>query len=252
MMTFEAGAGQYMALQYRFSSLMEPYRTVLQAYCRSIARSAWEADDLAQDTWMKAYRMFLREPARAEMSKTYLFRIAQNTWIDRCRQQKRHALVPAGEAPDIPVRAVDPFELREAMETLIANLPARQRVMLMLVDALGFTALETARLVGTTEGAVKAGLHRARAKLKSVRTRTMESWDTARTAPSPLKVDEQVVYAYLEAFQQHNPYALVRLLNEETAQATVPAVIGIQRSKIQGAQAAQPSPLQSCFMVMAA
>jgi len=252
MTTEAAGSGKYTAEQRRFASLMEPLRPSLQAYCRSIAHSSWEADDLAQDTWVKAYRMYLRDPSRTEMSKSYLYRIAHNTWIDRCRRKQRQGNGVSSETLElVSPSSVDPIELRGAMETLIAHLPARQRVVVLLVEALGFTAQETARLLGTTEGAVKAGLHRARTKLKSVRDEAAGSSDEGKLVPERGAVDEHVVYAYLQAFQQHNPFALARLLNEETRQDLLPAVVGMQSGKRRKA-AAQPDPVQSRSPIMAA
>ncbi|OXM82411.1 RNA polymerase sigma factor [Paenibacillus rigui] len=251
--TTEAGSVQHGGDRQRFTSLMEPFRPALLAYCRSIAHSSWEADDLVQDTWLKAYRMFLREPSREDLSKTYLFRIAHNTWIDRCRQKKRHPLAEASSEWDLPMeKPVDGLELRAAMEALVAYLPARQRVLLLLIDTLGFTASETARLIRSTEGAVKAGLHRARAKLKSLRDGVSGHPDDKLLRPSSLKVDEQVVYAYLQAFQQHNPYALVRLLNEEVQRDALPAVIGMKSGKKREAQAVHQLPHPSCLMLRAA
>ncbi|CAG7630465.1 RNA polymerase sigma factor [Paenibacillus allorhizosphaerae] len=219
------GSASHAEDQSRFTALIEPYRAALQAYCRSIAHSSWEADDLVQDTWLKAYKMFLRQPARSDMSKTYLFRIAHNTWIDRCRK-RRHAADSLGDEQNrLPEETVDPVELRNAMETLVASLPARQRVLLLLVDTFGYTASEAAQLIRSTEGAVKAVLHRARAKLKSLSSVPAESPGEQATTDGRI-VDEHIVYAYLQAFRQHNPHALVRLLNEETQTDCVSVVTG--------------------------
>ncbi|MCZ8514214.1 RNA polymerase sigma factor [Paenibacillus filicis] len=215
----------------RFAALIEPYRSALETYCRFLARSPWEADDLAQDTWLKAYGMFLRDPSREDMSKAYLCRIARNTWIDRCRRKRRAADLISGEAGlcEPAQESEDPFKVRTAIEALVEHLPPRQRVILLLIDTLGFTAAETAMLIRSTEGAVKAGLHRAREKLRTIRGRGAETPDrrlqpTSKDRP---QVDEQVVYAYLQAFRQHNFSALIRLLNDETSPADLlPAVTG--------------------------
>lgn len=223
-----------MTERQRFSSLIEPYRPALQAYCRSISRSSWEADDLVQDTWLKAYKMFLREPSRNGMSKTYLFRIAQNTWIDRCRKRK-YSIDSLSAEQDYPLEGgIDPIDLRNAMEVLVANLPARQRIILLLVDMFGFSASETAKLVLSTEGAVKAGLHRARSKLKLLNETTGQMLDECSETADRHTVDEHIVYAYLQAFNQHNPYALVRLLNEETQSDYVPAIVSSASSNNSG------------------
>jgi RNA polymerase sigma factor (sigma-70 family) len=213
----------------QFSILIEPYRSALQAYCRSIAATTWDADDLVQETWLKAYKMFLRESTRNDMSKTYLFRIAPNTWIDHCRK-KRHAVETLTADNEYPSETSEQVELRSAMGTLITNLPARQIVLLMLIDGFGYTALETAQLLQSTEGAVKAGLHRARAKLRALNgnaDRTTQEYLVSKER----KVDEHIVYTYLQAFQQHNPYALVRLLNDVGRLDIAPVIVGSTSSK---------------------
>jgi RNA polymerase sigma factor (sigma-70 family) len=195
----------------RFLSLFEPKRRVLEGYCRSITGSPWEADDLLQETSLKAYSMFKRNPFQQELPKAYLFRIASNAWIDRCRRSRSTSDIHEaghGLAADAPV---DFFEIKDAVERLVSLLPERQRVLVMLVDVFQFTVSETAVLLGTTEGAVKAGLHRARTKLKANR-------DSGEPDSNEYGgVDEAVVYAYLEAFQNRNPHALVMLLNGEAS-----------------------------------
>lgn len=211
--------------QGRFAARIEPFRPALEAYCRTLTRSTWEADDLVQDTCLKAYSMFLRGQVRDDMSKAYLFRIAYNTWIDHCRKERVPVDALNDEQDSLPDAEADPIELQGAMETLIAELPARQRVLLLLVDIFGFTASEAARMIVSTEGAVKAVLHRARAKLKTL-NREQAGAEAKPGAPAERRVDESLVYAYLKAFRQHNPYALVRLLNEETELDLIPVVAG--------------------------
>lgn len=246
----DSGSAPRAAERHRFTSLIEPYRTALQAYCRSITHSTWEADDLVQDTWLKAYKMFLRKPSRSDMSKTYLFRIAHNTWIDRCRR-RRHTTGPlSDELHSLSEEAVDPVELRSAMETLVTSLPARQRVLVLLVDMFGYSAAEAAELIRSTEGAVKAGLHRARAKLKSLSGGPDRAPEENALPTERRKVDEHIVYAYLQAFRQHNPYALARLLNEEAQTDFVPVVTGSMSADKQARGAARRQPGPQSMMIL--
>jgi RNA polymerase sigma factor (sigma-70 family) len=220
-------------LQERFTALVAPYRSALEWYCRSIAGSSWEADDLVQDTWLKAFAMFKREPYRDDMSKAYLFRIASNTWIDRGRKSRFPIDSYDSKEEFIAPQNTDPAEIKDAIETLVAYLPERQRAIVLLVDVFQFTASEVSQMIGMTEGAVKAGLHRARSKLKSLINKAIDGGTgeagTSATAERR-KVDEKLVYAYLEAFEQQNPAAIAMLHNEAANPDLVRSVQGNRRA----------------------
>ena len=78
-------------VQRRFMNEIEPYRSELWRYCKMLTRSPWDADDLMQETLMKAYAT-LGQLFQPIYPKPYLFRIASNTWIDHCRKSKRFVL----------------------------------------------------------------------------------------------------------------------------------------------------------------
>lgn len=211
-------------LQQRFLVLIEPYRMALEWYCRSITDSPWEAEDLAQETWLKAYSMFKRYPDRNEMSKAYLFRIASNTMIDRSRKS-RLPVQGLAEQETVVATEPDPIEIRNAMEYLIAHLPPRQRAILLLIDVFQFTAAEVADMVHSTEGAVKSCLNRARTKLRELgHEKWSENESLLNPAHSRSNVDEKVVYAYLEAFHQQNAQAMLMLHNDAAPLDLVPIV----------------------------
>ena len=73
---------------HRFLDLYEPLRPELYRYCRHLARSPWDADDLVQDALFRGYSKLgcMSEPP--ENPRAWLFRIASNLWIDRVRAQK--------------------------------------------------------------------------------------------------------------------------------------------------------------------
>ncbi|WP_165921172.1 sigma-70 family RNA polymerase sigma factor [Paenibacillus albiflavus] len=210
------------SLQQAFKSSIEPLQTALQWYCRSVTGSHFDAEDLKQETLLKAYAMFVRNPYKQEISKAYLFRIASNAWIDKCRKDK--LLIDSSHDP-IEVsneQNTDALELLFAMETLISHLPPRQRVILLLIDSLRYTATEVAELLYTSEGAVKAALNRARTKLQQVNETAELSEPVELHAPKI--VDDKIIYAYLAAFQANDPQALIMLLNDGAALDLVPAV----------------------------
>jgi len=159
---YESG-GIRAAFEREISPLLSP----LEKYCRSIARSRWDADDLLQDTLEKAYARF-RQTGGAPMNKAYVCRIASNAWIDRARRA-RESVVPADwpgfERMD---RAEDgrEEEARRAVERVVAALTSKQRTALLLCDALACSLQEAADRLGMTVGSVKSLLHRARASAR--------------------------------------------------------------------------------------
>ncbi|MEX1030458.1 MAG: RNA polymerase sigma factor [Paenibacillaceae bacterium] len=97
--------------------------------------------------------------------KAYLFRIATNTWLNQCR--KRQIDIDSNETVDIAsTNDSDPFIVHEAIAVLARVLPPRQAAVLFLIDVFDFRADEVGEMVGLTDGAVKAILHRARTRMK--------------------------------------------------------------------------------------
>jgi RNA polymerase sigma-70 factor (ECF subfamily) len=226
---------------------MELHQVALQMYCRGLTGSVWEAEDLAQDTWFKVFKHLSQAPDERTLSKTYLYRIARNTWIDHCRKNR---LALDTLADDLELAAdppMDSFELEAVLETLIAELPPRQRIILLLMDVLRYTATETARLLDSTEEAVKAGLHRARRRLGRLQSRlAADSKPTAANTKS-VQVDEQIVKAYLEAFQHKNPYALASLLNDQAGIDLLPVITGSKHKRPQTPQQANWRGSNDCY-----
>ncbi|UFU00126.1 sigma-70 family RNA polymerase sigma factor [Radiobacillus kanasensis] len=193
-------------LKKEFDLLIKPHRPALWRYCEMITGSPWDAEDLVQDTLLKSYSALPRifQPL---IPKSYLFRIATNTWLNQQRKQNRILL---GENTEESHEDLDPFELREAMEKLVAYLSPKQRVVILLFDVFQFRGSEVAEMIGSTEGSVKALLHRARTNLKKLNHKehhtTSESESVFATDP--------VIEAYLDAFNRRDPDAIANLLDE--------------------------------------
>jgi RNA polymerase sigma-70 factor (ECF subfamily) len=199
-------------LKKKFLNVIAPYRSDLWRYCRTLTGSPWDAEDLVQETLMKAFAS-LGQIWQPLMPKSYLFRIATNAWINQRRRNKWMISEYEDE-----MHSADPdsakFEVREAMETLVRHLLPRQAVVILLIDVFDFTARETAEMISASEGAVKATLHRARARLRSL---------SEGGAGAKLPVEEretpnpQLIHAFIEAFNQRDPEALVALLEENAS-----------------------------------
>lgn len=233
-----AGEFYFEKKRVNFLKWFDAYQMALWQYCRSLAGASWEADDLAQETWMKVWRISLEKGSSFSVNKSYLYRIANHLWIDRHRKNKAVAdSYSAG--PSVPVEmqenTVDTESLWMAMETIVNRLPVNQRITLLLIDVFRYTAAETAEMLSTTEGAVKALLHRARTKLRRQQEES-EDDHTSREgkreeSSQGALLNEQVVYAYLKAFREQNTGALLMLMNESIALDQTPPPVVLKRGQ---------------------
>lgn len=196
----------------------------LLRYCLSLTRSGTEADDLAQETWAKAlsYGKFTASPN----PEALLLRIARNTWIDHIRRagSLTRALERSGLAADSAAVEAAQGELTGIeliFQAMLTHLTPLQRTALVLRDVLGYSAAEAAGLLDTTEGAVKAALHRARLALVTVR----EELDTHEGPALPQDADyRSYLRALAQAYEQGQIPVMLELLRQETAKTSASAV----------------------------
>ena len=143
-------------------------QTVLNRYCLSLTQSTWDAEDLAQDTWVKAWgALKVSDPVNPE---ALLLHIAKNTWIDRVRRKSRYYKVLERVKSKESIDSDNsPLEIEIVMQALFKHMSPLQRTVFLMRDVLGYSAIETAEELETTEGAVKAALFRARHAMQSVR-----------------------------------------------------------------------------------
>ncbi|HVM11419.1 MAG TPA: sigma-70 family RNA polymerase sigma factor [Actinomycetota bacterium] len=154
-----------------FEELVERTRRQVYSMARRLMRDAHEAEDVAQEVYLRVYRGLptFRQEASFE---TWLYRIVANTAFTQMRRRGRFGDVapePMGdEAPsrDRPLgeAAMDRDDLTRAL----AKLPAASRAVVVLRDVYGLTMKEIASEMGTSEGAVKVRLHRARTRLREL------------------------------------------------------------------------------------
>ncbi|HXE57649.1 MAG TPA: sigma-70 family RNA polymerase sigma factor [Gemmatimonadales bacterium] len=204
-------------LRAAFEAEVEPLRPALWRYCHRLTGSAWDAEDLVQETMQRALARLadLWQPVN---TKAYLFRVASNAWVDRRRREVRGELVELAE--DQAAVAVDPelrLEAHDAIARLVAVLTPLQRVVFLLCQTLDFTAREVAALLGTSEGAVKAALHRARAALAAAPAAT----PAPRASIRDLARLEPIVRRYVTAFDARDPDAIAALLHEDAVTTIV-------------------------------
>lgn len=207
----------------------EPYRGELVVYCYRMLGSFHEAEDLVQETMLRAWKARDRyDPSRASV-RTWLYRIATNACLTALDGRARRPLpsglgapsddpgAPLTPALDIPW--LQPFPdarfdpsvragLRLALVAATQVLPPRQRAVLVLREVLEFSAAEVAAQLGTTVPAVNSALQRARAALAGV-------GDIGEVTEPDDPEARAVVQRYVRAFEAADVPALVRLLTDE-------------------------------------
>ena len=203
-------ADQMKTAWQRFVETFEPLRPDLYRYCRCLTRNAWDAEDLVQDTLARGLVTLGCLFQEVDHPRAWLFRVASNLWIDRQRRIRDALTNGRGEiiATAPPADRLS-LEGRDAGAALIGRLSPQERAAFLLKDVFDFTIEETAVILTTTPGAIKAALHRGRGKLAD-----------AETAPPPRSVPSAVVDAFCEAFNARDLDRLVALLLD-TATADV-------------------------------
>ncbi len=205
-------AGLTKKAWHLFIDRTEPLRPELYRYCRSLTGSVWDAEDLVQDTLMRAFARLSEASHPIANARAYLFRIASNLWIDKFRGTREFTSVESVDA--VQPEAPDAREIRDAAVRLVSSLPPMERAAVLLKDVFDFTLEEAATALETTAGGVKAALHRGRSRLKEVAKDSMTKGTKA--VPSSALVDRFVI-----AFNQHDVKGLTALMREDATSEMV-------------------------------
>ncbi|WP_073494820.1 sigma-70 family RNA polymerase sigma factor [Actinacidiphila paucisporea] len=220
-----------------FGRLTGPYRGELQAYCYRMLGSAHDAEDLVQDTLLRAWRAYGGFEGRSSL-RTWLYRIATNVCLRALESRSRRPM-PSGlgapaDDPDAPVLAaapevpwLEPFPdapgdaddpgaivasragMRLALIAALQYLPPRQRAALILRDVLDWPGPQAADLLGVSLAALNSLLQRARTQLRQAAP--AEDDLVEPTDPDRLALLDR----YATAFQNADIAALTRLLTDD-------------------------------------
>ncbi|WP_443075798.1 sigma-70 family RNA polymerase sigma factor [Streptomyces sp. TRM 70351] len=240
-----------------FPQLADPFRRELLAHCYRMLGSVHDAEDLVQETYLRAWRAYDKFEGRSSM-RTWLHRIATNTCLDALESRSRRPLptglgqpsadpsedlVERGEVPWLepvpdalvgaagadPAAVVTSREsIRLAFVAALQHLPARQRAVLLLRDVLRWRAAEVAELLGTSVASVNSALQRARAQLKQVAP-------TEESVTEPAGSERRALLdRYVAAFEVKDVAEIVKLFSQDavwemppfTGWYQGPAVIG--------------------------
>ena len=216
-----------------FPQATDPYRRELLAHCYRMTGSVHDAEDLVQETYLRAWRAYHSFEGRSSV-RTWLYRIATNVCLTALEGKDRRPL-PTGlgqpgstagapldrrdevpwlqPLPDTmvagPEHAAEEREsIRLAFVAALQHLPARQRAVLILRDVLRWKAAEVAEALETSTAAVNSALQRAHAQLDRARL-------TEDTVGEPTPEQRELLDRYVQAFWDKDIDAIVSMLTRD-------------------------------------
>ncbi|KAB2346030.1 RNA polymerase subunit sigma-70 [Actinomadura rudentiformis] len=252
-----------MPSEGEFATLAEPFRPELLAHCYRLLGSVHDAEDLVQETYLRAWRAFGRFEGRSSVRR-WLYKIATMACLTALETRSRRPLPSGLGAPSddhrVAVAPRDPSVswlqpaadrlfgaddpatvvaarngVRLAFIAALQFLPARQRAVLTLRDVLAFQTAEVAEMLDTTTAAVDSALRRARARLA-------EAGPVADDLAEPdEEIQRTLLDGYVDAFTRADPKALVTLLRADVELEMPPiptwftgrdAVVGFLASRV--------------------
>jgi RNA polymerase sigma-70 factor (ECF subfamily) len=221
-----------------FVQAADPYRKELLAHCYRMLGSVHDAEDLVQETYLRAWRAYDKFEGRSSL-RTWLYRIATSACLNALESRSRRPL-PTGlgepssegdatlvEKPEVPWLEPIPDALvgsdesdpaatvtsrqsvRLAFIAALQHLPPRQRAVLVLRDVLQFRAAEVAEAVGVSAAAVNSLLQRARAQLDEAALREEEIVEPKSSG------ERELLNRYVAAFQNYDVPAIVELFTSD-------------------------------------
>jgi RNA polymerase sigma-70 factor (ECF subfamily) len=230
-----------------FAEHFEPYRRELLAHCYRMVGSLDDAEDLVQETYIRAWRAYGTFEGRSSV-RTWLYRIATNVCLSALQHRARRVLPsglgPASAYPPLPsttdsseiawlqpipeaiagppsddpeIVAESRASLRLALIAALQYLPPRQRAALILCEVLDWPAANAAEALSTTSAALKSMLQRARARIRDV----SPTWEDMIEPTAPEA--KSLLETYIAAFESSDVQMLARVLKAEAAIEVIPS-----------------------------
>ncbi|ONI72256.1 RNA polymerase subunit sigma-70 [Kribbella sp. ALI-6-A] len=224
-----------------FTALIESHRNELRAHCYRLLGSYDEAEDLTQETFLRAWRS-AGTLAEIDNPRAWLYKIATNACLDFLRKLNRQPATyepipgldsgdgppppriawlqpyPDDQLPERPAPGHEPDEQAVASETLelvfltaIQHLPPRQRAAVILRDVARWSAQETAELLGSSLASANSAVQRGRAALREALPQRREDW----SAREPSAEDRALLQRYMDAAAVADIDAMVELVRQD-------------------------------------
>jgi RNA polymerase sigma-70 factor, ECF subfamily len=228
-----------------FGALVERHRGELRVHCYRMLGSLEDAEDLVQETFLRAWRRRATFRFQGPTSfRAWLYRIATNACLDRLESRPRRVLpsqlgpaadahaqlqppadlpwlqpypdrlledvIASDSAPDEAVVSKETIEL--AFLAAIQLLPPRQRAVLIVRDVLGWSAKETASLLETSIPAANSALQRARATLKTRLPASRLEWTRS---DDPSAEERRLLRRYIVAYESGDSAQLAEVLRDD-------------------------------------
>jgi RNA polymerase sigma-70 factor (ECF subfamily) len=215
------------------------YQRELHVHCYRMLASFDEAEDVVQETYLRAWRS--RETFAGEHIRAWLYRIATNACLDAIKAKARrvpvlHSYAEVGWLTPYPDQLLDqvaapedePDAVAVGRETIelaflaaLQVLPPRQRAVLIAREVLGLPAAETAALLETTLAAANSALQRARATMK----RHLPSHRNEWRAHPPSASEQELLDRFIDAHQRCDAAAAVAIAAQDLRVTMPPAAM---------------------------
>lgn len=150
-----------------FQALIERHQRGVLRFVFNLVGDRQEAEDLAQDVFLAAFRHLARFDARRSRFSTWLFVIARNRCSNWLRDNAVGIESSSKECAD-PGSASDRRLLQQELERAFARLPLAQRTAFLLAEVEGLGHAEIAAIEGVRPGTIKSRVHRARRRLQGL------------------------------------------------------------------------------------
>jgi RNA polymerase sigma-70 factor (TIGR02960 family) len=220
-----------------FTRLVERHRRELHVHCYRMLGSFSEAEDLVQETFLRAWRARTTVDDAAGF-RPWLYRIATNACLDAHRKRARRlpSLTSFADVPWLepyPDRLLDQAAPDDEPDTVVISretielafvaalqlLPPRQRVALLARDVLGWSAVETAELLDVSVAAANSALQRARATLADALPARRADWTTTSLSDE----ERDVLARFIDAHERQDASAAAAMLRDDTRITMPPA-----------------------------